>query len=200
MATAQTTDDISLDGSAFHRGRWRQLVGMTLSVAVVLGVAVYLLWPGDEAAYRAVGKTVNGLDQQSFDSFMACVVGSQNVERVKNNLTLEAMVEQQAVAGKRFGEKLRERCMPELDGLSAGLEGVIPPASLEEEVTTLRDSVEKLRTGWSGYIAHLEDLDGSYDPDDEEADRTLGQAIEGWHDYKVALNQLNGKLRSKLEG
>jgi len=191
--------DVSLDGSEFRRGSWRQLVIVVLAVAALIGVAGVLLVPGDDAAYGAVGKAVNGLDQRSFDAFLGCALGEQHLEKIGDNLALVAQIERASLAGRSYGQRLRESCMPLLDEMAAGLERLIPPDPLREDVAALDQAVDRFRSGWSGYIAYLEGLEGGFDPEADPAKRNLEQIAEAWRDYKVALVAFNRAVREKLD-
>lgn len=190
--------DVSLDGKAFHRGRGTQIAGLVLVVAAMVAGAVYLLLPGDDAAYSAVGKKINGLDERNFDAFMGCAVGNRNLQKIGSNLDLQNQIFAASVAGKRYGAHLREDCMPKLDAMSAELEGLLPPEPLQAQVGELRAAVDALRGAWSAYVAHLENLDGGFDAD--AAKKPVEEAVAAWRDYKVALSAINGTLREKLEG
>jgi hypothetical protein len=172
---------------------------VVLAVAALIGVAGVLLVPGDDAAYGAVGKAVNGLDQRSFDAFLGCALGEQHLEKIGDNLALVAQIERASLAGRSYGQRLRESCMPLLDEMAAGLERLIPPDPLREDVAALDQAVDRFRSGWSGYIAYLEGLEGGFDPEADPAKRNLAQIAEAWRDYKVALVAFNRAVREKLD-
>lgn len=192
--------DVSLDGKAFHRGRGTQIAMLVAVVGAMLAGAVYLLLPGDDAAYSAVGKKINGLDERNFDAFMGCAIGNRNLQKIGSNLDLQNQIFTASVAGKRYGAHLREDCLPKLDEMSVGLEGLIPPEPLQAQVGELRGALDAFRSAWSAYVAHLEGLEGGFDQDADGAKEPVEAVVTAWRDYKVALNAINGTLREQLGG
>ena len=181
---------------AIKGGKGGMIAGVAIGVLLVVGVAVFALSGDGTEAYRNFGRSVNGLDQEHFDGFWHCAF--QGSEEVANNTELTSEIHQRAARGsKRYGQYVRSDCLPKLEALEPGIEGLVPPEDLQGDVRDLRAAVGELRGGWSDFIAHLDGLEGPYD--ESAAGSSVNRIAKGWFDYRTSHSKLNKALTEKLQ-
>lgn len=180
---------------AMRGGRGTLFAGLgAIAVLLIGGLAYLILGSDDLEPYRTLGRNVNGIQSEHFDSFWGCVF--QGDERIGSNEDLQREIHERASnGGARFAALVRRDCLIKLTDMEPRLRALIPPTELAEEVQALITATEALRGAWSDYLAHLEVLD-TYD---EEAASTLVSRIaRGWFDFERAQAAIDTTIRTRL--
>lgn len=182
---------------AMRGGKGGMIAGMIITGVLIVGAVVIILFGGDgNDSYRTFGQNINGLDSEKFDPFWSCAF--QGGFEAESNQQLQEAIHQRAARGQeRYAAMVRDDCMQKLEELEPGLTSLIPPEDMVEDLHDLETSVRDLRGGWSDFIAHLDGLEGDYDP--EAAGESVGRITKGWFDYRTTHSRLNATLREKLE-
>ena len=189
------------DEKALKKGSTGPLViGLLAAVLVVGGLGYVLLSQGggDSEQYGAIGRAINGMKQEHFDSFWACALPNQRLELLRSDQDLRAAINQRAGTNPRaYGEFVRTRCLSKLAEHGPLVRELIPPADLADQIDDLSTSISELNTGWNEYIAHLAAVQERYD--EEAAAPSINKIAKGWYDYRTAHSALNHSIREHLD-
>ncbi|MEM9187681.1 MAG: hypothetical protein AAGF12_00795 [Myxococcota bacterium] len=188
------------DEKAMKKGKGVMLAAMLAALAVpIIGVVLYLALSGGDEQYRTLGRNVNGLHDQSFKAFWGCSLRGANLEEIRSNTDLSAQINTRAGNGRgRYAQHVRDECMPMLEEIEPALSQLIPPEEMRSQVQELGRATGELRSGWSGFVAHLEGLEE--DPYDErEAREHVNNIAKGWYDYRRSHKALNDAIRERIE-
>ncbi len=182
---------------AMKKGKGRMIAAMVAAVLAVVGVVVFLLLPNDGDAYEKLGRNINRLDAEHFDQFWACALQGADVAGFRNDGELRTQLNLRASrGGKRYGQHLRDSCLPKLADFGPNLQALIPPDDLQAPLRDLVASVDALRGATSDYAGYLDGLEGPYDEDDATPQVTA--VARGWYEYRVKYGAVNDAIRAKL--
>lgn len=191
----------SLDAEekAMKGGKGGMIAGTIIVVLLLGGAGTWAVMSGGESdQYGEFGRTVNGMHAADYLQFWACALQSGSAyDNLRTNADLGAAIDLRAGrGGPRYGARIRDTCMPKLADMRPKIESLMPPADLRNQIHDLGVGVEELRTGWSEYIAYLDQHGTPYDHDDA-AEHVL-KIEKGWYDYKHAFKAVNDHLRTKI--
>jgi hypothetical protein len=187
---------LEAEEKAMRGGRGGLVAAGVVAVLIVVAAVVALVMGNDDSAYETLGRNVNGAKGELFDGFWHCTFG-RDID-VRSNEDLMRELELRASrGGKRFGENVRERCLPKLTELEPRLDVLIPPDDMRPALNDLLQATRDLRGAWSDYLAYLDGLEGPYD--EEEAHDRVVRIARGWFDFKNAHKALNDALREHLQ-
>jgi hypothetical protein len=185
--------------SAMHKGRAGSLVAMIgLGLAVVVGL-VLLVGGEDEArVYGELGKSVNGLERETFDQFWGCALQGENVADLKTSTDLRTKVDGRGMErGRNYGQHVRTKCLPMLEDIGPRLDTLIAPDDLVTTITAMKKANNDLRGAFSDYVAYLDDPDLKYD---QVAAKPRVTAIaRGWYEFRKAHAEFNKAIKAKLQ-
>jgi hypothetical protein len=188
------------DEAALQKGKAGSLIAVSLLGLAVLGGLFYLMGGEDEArVYGDIGKRINGLKKASFDQFWSCALSGEDLRDVSNNTELLARLDSLGRdGGRKYGETLREACLPLLESVSPQLDTLIVPADLQASVRALSEANGKLRSATSGVITYLDDPELEYDSD--KAAGGFKDMARAWYDFKKAHGAINHVIKQKIDG
>ena len=192
----------SLDAEekAMKSGKGGMIAGSIVVVLLILGAGAWALMSGgDGDRYGDFGRTVNGNHSTYWLQFWSCALQSgQQYDRIRTNSDLSAELDQRASrGGTRYGAMVRDRCLPKLAEMQDKTASLIPPDDLKDQIRDLGAAVGELRSGWSEYIAYL-DQNGSNPYDHDAAEEHVAKIEKGWYDYKRAFKAVNDGVRAKI--
>jgi len=199
-APLDTLASLQAEEKAMRSGRGRMMAGM---VGAVIAAAVALFFAmgggGADDTYGKFGRNINGLRRTHFDAFWGCALSGAKASEIQDNARLSREIHKRATNGRsEYARTVREQCMPKLRGLEDEIKSLIPPEDMREDLRSLEDAVGGLRTAWTEYFAHLDQLGG--DAYDEGVAAPIMQRIaRAWFDYKKVHTDLNRAVRAKLE-
>lgn len=176
-------------------GRGGLVAAGVVAVLIVVAAVVALVMGDDNSAYETLGRNVNGAKGELFDGFWHCTFG-RDIDISSNEQLMQELEDRANRGGKRFGENVRERCIPKLTDLEPRLDVLIPPDDMRPALNDLLQATRDLRGAWSDYLAYLDGLEGPYD--EEEAHDRVVRIARGWFDFKHAHRALNDALREHL--
>jgi len=188
------------DEKALKKGNTGPLViGLLAAIAVVAGLGYVLLQQGDDDGeqYRTIGRAINGMKQEHFDSFWACALPGQRLELLRSDNDLRAAINSRASrAPQRYAALLRGECLAKLAEHGPRVRELIAPEDLHDQLEALTTSITDLNAGWAEYVTHLEHVTEAYDEAAEAS--TINKIAKGWYDYRNAHNGLNVSIREHL--
>jgi hypothetical protein len=192
----------SLDAEekAMKGGKGGMIAGTIIVLLLLGGAGTWAVMSGGETdRYGEFGRTVNGIHSTDYVQFWACALQSGTAyDRMRTNEDLGAALDQRATrGGTRFGARVRDACMPKLADMKPKIDSLLPPEDLRTQIRELGVGVDELRSGWSEYIAYLDQHGSPYDHDDA-LDHVV-KIEKGWFDYKHAFKNLNDHLRAKIQ-
>lgn len=184
--------------AAMHKGRGGMIVAAVVVVVGLVGALVVFLGGDDERrVYSELGKTINGARVGEFDQFWACALPGENLRDLKSNEDLVAKLEVQAVGGQaRFATRLRDTCLPKLEGIEPKLSALILPPDLKPSVSSVVTATGDLRSATSNLISYLDQPELEYD--EEEAREKIQKIGRGWYDFRKAHADVNAVLKAHL--
>ncbi|MBO6940537.1 MAG: hypothetical protein JJ863_36525 [Deltaproteobacteria bacterium] len=186
---------LEAEEKAMRGGRGGLVAAGVVAVLIIVAAVVALVMGDDNSAYETLGRNVNGAKGELFDGFWHCTF--QNDLDVRSNEDLMRELEQRANrGGKRFGEHVRDDCLPKLTELEPRLDVLIPPDDMRPALNDVITATRDLRGAWSDYLAYLDALEGPYD--EEEGHDRVVRIARGWFDFKHAHKALNDGLREHL--
>jgi len=168
-------------------------------VILILGAGAWALLSGGESdRYGEFGRTVNGNHSHYWLDFWSCSFQSGQIyDRVRTNDDLASELDQRASRGStRYGAMVRDRCLPKLAEMQDKTASLIPPDDLRDQIRDLGTAIGEVRSGWSEYIAYLDQHGADYDHDD--AQEHVVKIEKGWYDYKRAFKNVNDRVRTKI--
>jgi hypothetical protein len=166
--------------------------------AVVAGGAYFLTTSGP-SPYGAIGRAVNGMRSENFDSFWACALPRTNARDIRNDQQLRGEIHERArFSASQYAQLVRSQCMAHLNDHVQPLDALLPPDDLRPPVEALRVALRALIEAWNAYLAYLQALSGSYDAESEEASAAVGAIARAWFDYRVAHGQINDVVRTHV--
>ena len=188
------------DEKALKKGNTGPLViGLLAAIAVVGGLGYVLLQQGDEDGeqYRTIGRAINGMKKEHFDSFWACALPGQRLELLRSDQDLRASINSRASRSPQaYAALVRTQCLVKLAEHGPRVRELIAPEDLHDQLQALTTSITDLNAGWAAYIAHLEQTTEGYD--EAAAASTINKIAKGWYDYKHAHNELNTSIRTRI--
>lgn len=184
---------------AMRSGRGRMIA---FAVAVVLTILVsggYFLTSAGPSPYSAIGRAVNGMRSENFDSFWACALPRTDARDIRNDQQLRSEINERAqFSASQYAQLVRSQCMAHLNDHVQPLDALLPTDDLRPPVEALRAALRSLIEAWNGYLTYLQGLSGPYDPEAEEARTAVGAIARAWFDYKVAHGQINDIVRTHV--
>ena len=185
--------------SAMHKGRAGSLVAMIgLGVAVVVGL-VMLIGGEDEArVYGELGKAINGLERENFDQFWGCALQGENIADLKTSTDLKTKVDGRGMErGRNYGQHVRSKCLPMLEGIGPKLDTLIAPDDLVASIAAMKKSNNDLRGAFSDYVGYLDDPELEYDQ--EAAKPYVTSIARAWYEFRKAHSEFNKAIKAKLQ-
>ncbi len=184
---------------AMRSGRGRMIAfGAAVLLALVVGGGYFLMNSGPNP-YSAIGRQVNGMRAQNFDSFWACALPRTDPSDIRNNEQLEGEIHERATfSASQYAQLVRTTCLANLNDHVQPLDSLLPTDDLRPGVDALRTALAALIEGWNAYLAYLQALTEGYDHESEEAMRLVGAIARAWFDYKVAFGQINDIVRAHV--
>lgn len=188
------------DEKALKKGNTGPLViGLLAAIAVVAALGYVLVQQGDDDAeqYRTIGRAINGMKQEHFDSFWACALPGQRLELLRSDQDLRAAINSRANRSpSAYAGLIRSQCLVKLSEHGPRVRELIAPEDLHDQLEALTTSITDLNAGWAEYVAHLEQTTEGYD--EAAAASTINKIAKGWYDYKHAHNELNTSIRGHI--
>ncbi|MCB9594361.1 MAG: hypothetical protein H6719_16640 [Sandaracinaceae bacterium] len=186
--------------AALKKGNTLPLVlGLVAALAVVIGIAAVLLSGDDTEQYSVIGRQINGMKQEHFDSFWGCALPNQPLETLRTNQDLSAAITKRASRSPtRYGEHVRTKCLVKLTEHGPELRQLIPPEDLTTQLDALQTAITELNDGWNGYLDQLDHSQEGYDED--AAAPHISKIAKGWYDYRNAHGELNDTIRERIHG
>lgn len=200
MAGPDDLGSYAEDEAALQGGKTGMQIGIAAAVVVTIGVVALLLGGEDDVrVYREMGKKINGIKLSKFDKFWGCALQGVNLKDIKNNADISHEVGGRASErGASYAVYVRDECLGLLKDVKPDLDVLTPPAELAADVTAMGAATADLRSGWSGFIAYLDDPDLEYDG--KRAKRHIKKISKAWYDFKKAHSAVNKTLKAKLDG
>jgi hypothetical protein len=165
-----------------------------LGLLLVGGIAFFILGSDDLEPYRTLGRNVNGIESEYFDSFWGCVFQAE--ERIGSNEDLQREIHERATnGGSRFAAHVRQRCMSRLDQMEPRLRALIPPLDLAPKVDAMVEATASLRSAWSDYVGYLETAEVY---DEEDAQPRVSRIARGGFEFERAQNEIDAAVRERL--
>lgn len=180
-------------------GRGRMIAFALLVLgAIVVGGGYFLMNSGPNP-YSVVGRQVNGMRAENFDSFWACALPRTDASDIRNNEQLIGEIHERATfSASQYAQLVRSTCLAHLNDHVQPLDSLIPTDDLRAPVEALRTALRALIDGWNAYLAYLAALSAAYDRESEDATRLVGAVARAWFDYKVAFGQINDVVREHV--
>ncbi len=184
---------------AMRSGRGRMIAFAALVlIAIAFGAGWFLMNSGP-SPYSAIGRQVNGMRAQNFDSFWACALPRTDPSDIRNNEQLIGEIHERATfSASQYATLVRTTCMAQLNDHVQPLDSLLPTEDLVAPVEALRTSLRALIDGWNAYLAYLGTVSGAYDRESEDATRLVSAVVRAWFDYKVAFGQINDVVRAHV--
>jgi len=190
---------LEAEEKAIRSGKGKMMTGMIIAVVAAMAgvIALVSLGSGDDT-WSKFGRNINGLRTEHFDAFWGCSLRGANLSDIRNNADLTTQINTRTKNGRaRYVRHVRDECLPKLTELEPKLQSLIPPEEMQTNLQELTSSVSDLRSGWSGFIAHVEGLgENSYDED--AASEHVLKISKGWYDYRRTHNEMNSVVRQQL--
>jgi len=186
---------LEAEEKAMRGGRGGLVAAGVVAVLIVVAAVVALVMGDDNSAYETLGRNVNGAKGELFDGFWHCTF--QRDVNARSNEDLIREIESRATqGGRRFGQYVRDECLPKLTELEPRLDVLIPPDDMRPALNDVLEATRDLRGAWSDYLAYLDGLEGPYDV--EEGHERVVRIARGWFDFKRAHKALNDAIREHL--
>lgn len=184
---------------AMRSGRGRMIAfGAILLLAIAFGVGWFLMNSGP-SPYSAIGRQVNGMRAQNFDSFWACALPRTDPSDIRNNEQLMGEIHERATfSASQYATLVRTTCIAHLNDHVQPLDSLLPTEDLTAPIEALRTALRGLIDGWNAFLAYLGTVSGSYDRESEDATRLVSAVARAWFDYKVAFGQINDVVRAHV--
>jgi len=184
---------------AMHSGRGRMIAFGLFVLLVIVGGAGYFLMNSGPNPYSTIGRAVNGLRAENFDSFWACALPRTDARDIRNDQQLRAEINERAqFSASQYSQLVRSQCIAHLNDHVQPLDSLLPPEDLRPGIEALRTSLRALIEAWNAYLTYLQGLTGPYDAEAEEASTLVGAIARAWFDYKVAHGQINDLVRTHV--
>jgi hypothetical protein len=149
--------------------------------------------------YSAIGRQVNGMRAQNFDSFWACALPRTDPGDIRNNEQLIGEIHERATfSASQYAQLVHTTCMAHLNDHVQPLDSLLPSDDLRPSIEALRTALRGLIDGWTAYLAYLQALTEGYDAESDEAGRLVSAIARAWFDYKVAFGQINYTVRAHV--
>lgn len=185
---------------AMRSGRGRMIAFAALVLVAIFGGAGYFLFSAGPSPYSAIGRQVNGMRAQHFDSFWACALPRTDPSAIRDNARLISEIHERArFSASQYAQLVRSSCMAQLNDHVQPLDSLLPLDELTAPIDALRAALRSLIEGWTSYLAYLGALTDRYDEEAEEAVRHVSAIARAWFDYKVAVGQINDVVRAHVE-
>lgn len=201
LSPPSTGPSLADEEKAMRGGRGGLVVGMIVFGGLLIGGFVFVVMGGDSSVYRDYGSTVNGLHTSKFNGFWTCSlqVPAAELGQITSNTAMSEALHLRGNNGrKRFGDMVRERCLPGLQELERDLDQLIPPdeaftanrASMVEAVHNLISAVNEHRR----YLNTLTE-----DPYSREAaEETVTGVVRQWFEYRRAHREFNNMIAEQI--
>ena len=184
---------------AMRSGRGRMIAFALVVVIALVGGGGWFLMNSGPNPYSAVGRQVNGMRSENFDSFWHCALPRTDPGDIRNNEQLQAEVHERATfSASQYAQLVRTTCMAHLNDHVQPLDSLLPTDDLRAPVDALRAALRALIDAWNAYLGHLQALTAAYDAESEDARRLVAAIARAWFDYKVAHGQINDIVRSHV--
>lgn len=185
---------------AMRSGRGRMIAFGLLVVLGIVGGGGWFLMNSGPNPYSAVGRQVNGMRAENFDSFWACALPRTDPRDIRNNEQLMGEIHERArFSASQYAQLVRTTCLAHLNDHVQPLDSLLPTDDLRPPVEALRTALRALIDAWNGYLAYLAGLTAPYDAEAEDATRLVSAIARAWFDYKVAHGQINDIVRSHVD-
>lgn len=188
------------DEAAMQGGKGGMQAGIAVAVVVVIGAVALLLGGEDDTrVYRELGKKINGIKMSQFDTFWGCALPGANLKDIKSNGDLSTEIGGRASErGAAYAVHVREKCLGDLENVKPELDVlIVEDADLAVDVAAMGTATGDLRSGWSSFIAYLDDPELAYDA--SRAKDHIKKIGRAWYDFKQAHSKANEKIKAKLE-
>ena len=182
-------------------GRGTMIAAIVVFGLLALGGLVMILRSGGESEYSALGRALNGMRQEHFDSFWACALPRERIDNITGPEQLISEVQQRAHSSPHgYATLVNSQCMTHLTEHGPGIDALIEPPDMVAPVAALRAALTSLTTAWTAYLTYLQHLPGAYDLEDAEAVRLVTACARGWYDYRIAIGAVNDVVRTHVGG
>jgi len=188
------------DEAAMQGGKGGMQAGIAVAVVAVIGLVALVLGAEDESrVYGDLGKKINGIKMAKFDKFWGCALQGVNLKDIKSNGDVATQVGGRASErGASYAVHVREKCLPMLEDVKPELDVlIVEDPDLAADVAGMGTATGDLRSGWSGFIAYLDDPELEYD--EARAKDHIKKISRAWYDFKQAHRKANEKLKVKLD-
>ncbi|MBX7191323.1 MAG: hypothetical protein K1X94_04670 [Sandaracinaceae bacterium] len=184
---------------AMRSGRGRMIAfGGAILLALIVGGGYFLMNSGPNP-YSAIGRQVNGMRSQNFDSFWACALPRTDPSDIHNNEQLQGEIHERATfSAAQYAQLVRTTCLANLNDHVQPLDSLLPTDDLRPSVEALRAALRALIDGWNAYLTYLQGLTAAYDRESEDATRLVQAIARAWFDYKLAFGQINDIVREHV--
>ncbi len=179
-------------------GRGTMIAAVVFFGLLSLGGLVFVLRSGGESEYSPLGRALNGMRQMHFDGFWACALPREDLDDLDGAPQVVEAVTERAHSSPHAYAQLVRTCMHHLDEHGPLLQALIVPEDMHAGMSALTGALTALESAWTAYLTYLDALPGAYDREDARAVELVTAVARGWYDYKVALNTLNGVVRSHV--
>jgi hypothetical protein len=184
---------------AMKSGRGRMIAFAVMVIGAIVVGGGYFLMSSGPSPYSTIGRAVNGMRSENFDSFWACALPRTDARDIRNDQQLRGEINERAQfnAGQ-YAQLVRSQCLAHLNDHVQPLDALLPPDDLRPPVDALRAALRALIDAWNAYLNYLQALPGAYDAEAEEAETMVGAIARAWFDYKMAHGQLNDIVRTHV--
>lgn len=184
---------------AMRSGRGRMIAFGLFVLVVIVGAAGWFLMNSGPSPYSAIGRQVNGMRSQNFDSFWACALPRTDPSDIRNNEQLMGEIHERATfSASQYAQLVRSTCTAHLNDHVQPLDSLLPTDDLRAPIDALRTALRALIDGWNAFLAYLGTQSGAYDREAEDATRLVSAVARAWFDYKVAFGQINDVVRAHV--
>lgn len=194
--TSLADDEKAIGGGG---GTGTMIAAIVVFGLLAVGGVVLFMRSGGESEYSQLGRQINGMRSEHFDSFWSCALPREDIRDLHTADDVISNVNDRARSSPHaYAQLVRSQCMTHLDEHAAPLTALIVPADLQPSVEQLRTALNAETAAWTAYLAYLDQLPGGYDGEDPEATRLVTAVARGWYDYKVAHGAVNEVIRGHV--
>lgn len=200
MTTQELSGRVQDEGAAMRKGRIGPLVALTVLAVAVLGGLLFLMGGDDDRrVHRELGRKINGVKLDGFDSFWSCAVIGTDYRLLKSNadlaFELTRRVEQ---VGAPYATHLEDECMPSLAKVAPTLESlIVHNDDLQGEVARMGEAARALEAAMDALIGAIADAEGPVDP--TLLPGHMQTITRSWYDFRRAYGDANRLLKQRLD-
>lgn len=185
---------------AMRKGRGKMIAFAVVVLVAIIGGGALLLSSSGPSPYSAIGRQVNGMRAEYFDSFWACALPRANLRNIRNNSELaDAIHERARFNASQYAQLIRTSCLANLNDHLPQLDTLLPTEDLVGSIEALRTALRSLTQSWTSYLDYLNSQSEGYDAESPEAIEHVQAIVRAWYDYRVALGQINEVVRAHVD-